>query len=263
MNPGNTQNVQFVVVPINSNSLQIAVADSVTKLPLSDVTVELTNGGGYDQTIITGQGYVSQTDWTGGSGQTDYAVANKYYFGDGNVDTSTSSGSVVMKQVFGLYSTSATGTLESSTFDTGTTSNFYALNWKPLSQPALTGPGSVKFQFATNPTSASTPWTYRGPDGTSASYFTVPGTQVSSVHNGNEFVRYAMYMTTATATVTPSVSDVSFTYTSGCTPPGQVIFQGLSSGSYTLTISKAGYTTAVVPVTISGNWQSQKVLLGP
>ncbi|MDB5239228.1 MAG: hypothetical protein JWO00_563 [Candidatus Parcubacteria bacterium] len=262
LNAGNTQRLQFIATPNNPRTLQIAVADSVTKLPLSGAIVQLSNGAGYDETNITGQGYVSQTDWSGGSGQTDYSVANRYYFGDGNVDTSTSSGSIVMSQAFGLYNTSATATLESSTFDTGTTSNFYALNWKPLSQPALAGPAPLKFQFATNPTSTSTVWTYLGPDGTPNTYFTVPGTQVSATHNGNEFARYAAYLTTDTATITPSVNDVSFTYTSGCTPPGQVIFQGLSSGAYTLTVSKAGYTTSVTPVTISGNWQNQTVLLG-
>ena len=71
-----------------------------------------------------------------------------------------------------------------------------------------------------------------------------------------------MYLTTDTATVTPSVNEVSFTYTSGCTPPGQVLFQGLAAGTYTLTVSKAGYTTSVTSVTVSDDWQNETVPLG-
>ncbi len=263
LNAGNAQTIQFIAVPRASDSLQVSVEDDVTKLPLSGATVRLSDGAGYDMTETTGQGYVSQTDWSGGSGQADYSAPNRYFYSDGYIDTATSSGSIVMAAPLGEYSTIATGTLESSTFDIGTAGNFYALNWKPSSQPALTGPGSVKLQFATNPTSTSTPWNYFGPDGTTGSYFTVPGMQINPVHNGNEFVRYAVYLNTQTATVTPSVSDVSFTYTSGCTPPGQVIFQGLSAGNYTLTVSKAGYALDSIPVTVGAGWQSQTVLLGP
>lgn len=263
LNAASTQSVQMIVVPKNSRSLQVSVQDSVTKLPISLASVQLSDGGGYNQTLVTGQGYITQTDWSGGSGQVDYTNPAQYFSGDINIDTATSSGNIVMKQLFGSYSTIATGTLESSTFDTGTTSNFYALNWKPLSQPALTGSMPVKFQFATNPTSTSSPWTYIGPDGTTGTYFTVPGMQISASSNGNQFARYKTYLSTQTATVTPSVTDVSFTYTSGCTPPGQVIFQGLSSGSYTLTVSKAGYSNSVIPINMTSNWQTQLVNLAP
>jgi hypothetical protein len=121
----------------------------------------------------------------------------------------------------------------------------------------------VKFQFATNPTSTSTTWTYLGPDGTPNSYFTVPGSAINSLSNGNEFARYLAYLTTNTATVTPMVSNVSFAYTSNCIPPGQAIFQGLSAGSYTLTVSKMGYTSYSGSVTIVNGWQQQTISLGP
>lgn len=258
---GSNQTVQLVVVPRNTRSLMVAVQDSVTKLPISDATVQLTSGG-YSETLLTGQGSISQTDWSGGSGQSNFSNVSQYYFDNGLVDTSTTTGSILLKQTFGNYSTVASGTLQSSTFDTGTTSNFYSLSWKPSNQPTLAGPMPVKFQVATNPTSGGT-WNYLGPDGTANTYFTAPGMQISSANNGKQFLRYQTFLSTQTATITPSVTDVSFTYTSGCTPPGQVIFQGLSAGSYTLSISKSGYTTSVIPVTISTNWQSQTVNLAP
>lgn len=260
LNAGNTQNVQLIVVPKNGNSLSVGVADSAANLPLSGATVELSNGVGYDQTLVTGQGFFVQTDWSGGGGQTNFTTTNKYYGDDNNIDVATSSGNVVLKQSFGNFSPS--GRLESSTFDTGTSSNFYAFSWTPVGQQPLSGSNSVKFQVATAPTSSSNgPWNYFGPDGTAGSYYTVPGSQISAA-SGNEFLRYMMYLSTATATVTPSVSDASFTYTSGCVPPGQVIFQGLSTGNYTLTVSKSGYTTSSGSVTVGSGWQSQTIKLG-
>ena len=156
------------------------------------------------------------------------------------------------------YNTGATGTLESSTFDTGTTSNFYSLNWTPLSQYSST---SVAFQFATSPSSTG-PWNYLGPNGSGSAYYSSPGMQISSVNNNAEYARYKAYLTTKIATVTPSINDVSFTYTSGCLPPGQVIFQGLSTGSSTLTVSKSGYTTYTSSAfNIVSGWQSKAVQL--
>ena len=264
LNPGSAQTVQVAVVPRNLNSLLVAVADSSTHLPISGASVQLTNTGGYNQTQITGQGYFDQTDWSGGSGQAAYVSTNKYWANNGSVDTSTSSGNILLKSSFGSYNTSATGTLESSTFDTGTSSNFYALSWTPVNQPPLSGLSPVKFQFATAPsTTPNGPWTYLGPDGTANTYFTSPGVQINASTNGNEYARYMSYMTTKTATVTPTISDVSFTYTSGCIPPGYVLFQGLTAGSYTITISKTGYTSASGPVTIAAGWQSKTVSLGP
>jgi len=264
LNPGNAQDVQFVVLPKSGNGLLVSVTDSATGLPLSGATVELSGPGGYDQTQITGQGYLSQTDWSGGSGQSAYAAQNQYWTDNGLVDISTSSGNILMRQTFGAYTTTATATLESSTFDTGTSSNFYTFSWNPIGQSQPAGQAPVKFQFATSPSSTPASWNYVGPDGTSNSYFTVPGAAISSTQNGNEFARYLAYLTTDTATVTPIVSDVSFAYTSGCIPPGQVIFQGLTPGTYTLTISKAGYTSNSNPaLDVGSGWQNETVTIGP
>ena len=262
LNPGNSQNIQLVVVPKNGNAFMASVQDAATKLPVSGAAVEL-SATGYDQTQITGQGYITQTDWTGGSGQNIYSDSTRYFADNGQIDTSTSSGNVVMRQVFGSYSTNATATLESSTFDTGTSSNFYTFSWNPISQPPLSGASSVKFQFSTNPTSTSTPWNYYGPDGTSNTYYTVPGSPINAVHNNKEFARYMAYLTTNTATVTPIVSNVSFAYTSACIPPGQVLFSGLAAGTYNLSISKNGYTSYAGTVNVTSGWQQQTVTIGP
>ncbi len=261
LNPDNSQNVQLVVVPKNSNSLMISLEDSASKLPISDATVVLSRSSGYNKTIITGQGYLSQTDWSGGDGQVDLTNPNKYWEGNLQVDTMASIGDILMKYVFDSYNTNIPATLESSTFDTGTSSNFYTFSWAPAGQPVLAGEKSVKFQFATNPTSTSTVWSYVGPDGTSGTYFDAPGSAINSVSNGNRFARYKAYLSTETATVTPMVSNVSFAYTSECIPPGQVLFQGLSVGPYDITVSKSGYVTYTGSVSVSSGWQNQKVIM--
>ena len=48
-----------------------------------------------------------------------------------------------------------------------------------------------------------------------------------------------------------------------CPTPGQVFWNGLESDTYTLTVSKAGYTTSVGTVDISLPWQSQNIILAP
>ena len=48
-----------------------------------------------------------------------------------------------------------------------------------------------------------------------------------------------------------------------CPTPGQVFWNGLESGTYTLTVSKAGYTTSVGTVDISLPWQGQNIILAP
>lgn len=260
LNAGNTQNVQLVVLPHSPNSLMVAVEDSALNLPLSGASVEL-SATGYDQTKVTGQGFFSQTDWSGGSGQANFTVANKYAGDDGQVDVSTSTGDVVLKQTFDEFSPA--GQLESSTFDTGAESNFYSFFWTPQNQPAPSGLTPAKFQIATTATSSPNgPWNYVGPDGTAGSYYTVPGTSIAGAA-GNEFLRYMMYLSTDTATVTPTISDTSFTYTSSCIPPGEVLFQGLSAGDYTLTVSKSGYSPWSDTVTVGSGWQSTTVKLGP
>jgi hypothetical protein len=242
----------------------VTVQDGLTGKPLSGATVELSSGG-YDQTQVTGQGYFKQTDWSGSNSSQSFGLstANEYANDNNFIDTKTASstGSIQLRwDGFNPYNTNATGILESSTFDTGTTSNFYALDWAPNSQPVLAGNTPVEFQIATAPSSSPNgPWTYVGPDGTAGTFFTASGGTINALNNNAEYFRYKAYLNTATATVTPSVNDVSFTYTSGCIPPGQVIFQGLSTGNYTLTISASGHTTSSSNIMISPGWQNKTV----
>lgn len=261
---GSSQSLQLIALPKNPKSLLVTVRDNSTQLPITGAVVRLENDSGYSHTEVTGQGSLSQSDWSGGGGQEWFNIYNKYWSDNGNVDVSTSSGNIVLKDFLGSYLTDTDGIIESSTFDTGTTSNFYNIIWSPTSQIPNVGANSVRFQFATNQSiTATTSWNYVGPDGTSGTYFTSASSPLSTIHNNNQYARYKAFLKTQSSTSTPNISDVSFTYTSGCIPPGQVIFSGLSSGTYRLTVSKTGYTGVTGDMPIDTSWQEVQVPLQP
>ncbi|MEK9181928.1 MAG: prepilin-type N-terminal cleavage/methylation domain-containing protein [Patescibacteria group bacterium] len=48
-----------------------------------------------------------------------------------------------------------------------------------------------------------------------------------------------------------------------CPTPGQVFWNGLPVGAYTLTVSKTGYQTSVSSIDMSPSWQNQTITLSP
>ena len=164
----------------------------------------------------------------------------KYLSSDGNIENANPVGSVTLKKSFGQYVPS--GQLISSSFDTGSQSNFGQINWLPSSQPANS---TVQFQVASNNDGAT--WNFSGPDGTSATYYTSANQNISSVNNGNRYLRYELFLGTTSTTTAPNISDISFTFTLSCTPPGQVSFTGLPSGTYNMALSKNGYVSQNIP----------------
>lgn len=261
-NPGATHNVQVVLAPKDPDSLMVTVKDSATGLALSGASVTLDDGGSYSETVVTGRGFLTQTDWSGGAGQAYFVDTNKYLDSDSNIETGDPAGIMTLKQIFGSYASD--GWLVSSTFDTGSESNFYNILWQPQDQPPATGDESVRIQIATSDDQATTTWNYLGPDGTAGTYYTISDSNLASVHNGDRYLRYKVFLHTDNSSFTPTVADISFTFTSECTPPGQVIFSGLSADTYTLTVSKTGYQDTVVEnVVVNGSWRQQEVVLTP
>jgi prepilin-type N-terminal cleavage/methylation domain-containing protein len=250
LNPNVNQNVLLIVTPKDPRTLLVTVKDNSTLLPLTDATVRLRKGVSFDKTEITGRGSINQTDWSGGV----------YSFNDGNIEVADPIGDLKLLNVFGSYNPS--GIIESTTIDTGSVSNFYNLSWLPVDQPVVAGTNSVRLQFATNSViTGTTTWDYKGPDGTSSTYYTIPNSPISSIHNGDRYARYKIFLNTISATNTPIISDVSFTVTSSCTPPGQVIFSDLDSGTYTLDVTKNGYNSFNQNIDINSNWFEQEVIL--
>ena len=253
LSPGATQNVSLIMAPKNPKSLLVIVKDGVTGLPLAEATARLSKSG-YDESKITDRGFLRQTNWADGS----FTAIDL----GGNIYRPTPPDELYLKQIIGLYQTP--GWLESSTFDTGSASTtYYNLSWLPGSQPVETGADSVKFQIATA-TSTANPFDYLGPDGTAGSYYTLADTNINAVHNDDRYWRYKLFMSTASTTLTPNLSDISATYGSECLPYGQVYFDGLATGVYTLEVSKTGYQNySNDNVSVGLNWQSIEVLLGP
>jgi len=252
LSPDTTQHIDLIIKSKNPKALLVKVKDSATDLPVADATVTIEKGS-FSDVSNTGRGFISQSDWSGSSGQSDNT----------NIDTQSPAGEIKLVNFSGSYV--SPGEIISSTFDVGTTTNFHTLEWLPGSQPPQTGDNSVSFQVATNAEILEdTVWDFIGPDGTSNSYFTTTGQSMASVHNGDRFLRYKVFLKTANTQYTPSLSQISFTFSSECTPAGQVFFSGLDSGSYKVTVQKSGYQTFTIdPVVINNDWQDIEVILSP
>ena len=203
--------------------------------------------GGYVDTGFTSGSIWSQQSWTGGSGQEDFSDESQYFQDDGNVTTNVIPTGLRLSKIGSSYV--SYGSLESSTYDTGTGLTAYTtLNWQPTSQDPS---ASIKFQIAAN--NDKKIWDYVGPDGTSSTFYTVPGTTISNQDN-KRYVRYKVFLSTTNASKTPVLTSANINYVSGCFAPGQVMFPGLqNSRDYQITVTMNGYQTKVIgPVTVQG-----------
>lgn len=257
LGPNTTQNFILAVRPKAPDALLVTVKDAATQLPLSEAEVTLSKTG-YSNALLTGVGYISQTDWRGGPGQDNFDDEIKYFSQDGNIETGNPSGELRLLKIDDQYQPS--GWLISSTFDTGAASNYYNLIWYPQDQQ----PGvEIKFQIATANTAYPGTWNFLGPDGTADTYYTLAQTNINPIHNGDRYLRYKVFLSTTDPTVTPNVSDVAVTYTSICVPAGQAFFSGLNGGTYTLNITRTGYQTYNDSLNLNQDWQEKTITLTP
>jgi len=257
---GTTQTYTMILdTNTTSTSLLVVVKDSSSQTALENVSVDLKQGSTTLQTYVTGGSVWPQNSWTGGAGLTDWSTTTptRYFQDSGTIDTTTIPTGVRLKKTGTIYDSS--GWLESATFDTGTNAtNYTILSWLPASQSAST---TIQFQIAVNNDNAS--WNYVGPDGTAATYFTTPGTDMGSSLDGNRYIRYKTFLSTAINTITPVLTSVNVNFVTGCFTPGQVIFTGLSAGAYNLTVSLPGYQTQNISLpSVNGN-QLFEVLMSP
>ena len=257
ISPNTTQNLQLLIETKNPKSVLVTVKDSGTGLPVTGATVGLSKTG-FSTEAITGRGSLPQTDWSGGPGQATTTDMTKFWASDGNIDIGPPAGEIKLINLGGNYQPS--GWLESSAFDLGSASNFHNISWVSTSQPPETGPDSVKFQLATNVDNAT--WGFVGPDSTNSTYYTTANTDISN-HNGNRYLRYKAFLSTITATSTPLISDISFTFTTSCIPPGQAFFNGLAGGTYTLNITHPSYQAINTETQINADFQKLDISLNP
>jgi len=250
ISPGVSQPIQLMVGADSGISLLTVVRDAITSQPVSNATVHVTSVAGYDKTIVTDVGTVRQTDWSGGSGQAEFTNDIRYWSATGGVDTISSAGNITLSSVGGgTYNLS--GELESSTIDLGLAASYVNLLWEPLAQPLETGEQSVRFQLASSASSSPAAWDFVGPDGTATSYYSSTNTVIGNHHDGNQYVRYKLFLETASSTYTPLVSDINITYTNSCTPPGQAYFRALTADEYTVSVTATGYQPYTSTVSVS------------
>lgn len=256
--PAASQTFTIVLGPDSDHSLLVIVKDASTGTAIEGASVTLhKNSPSTDLYGTTGGSIWQQSDWIGGSGQTDFADPTMYNSDDNNIDIDGPQNGITLVSPGSSYVSS--GWLESSTFDTGGSSNFSTITWQPTSQNAST---SLSFQLASNNDNAT--WNYVGPDGTASTYYTVSGTNISTVHDNNQYIRYKAFLATSDSNFTPVLTSVGINYVSGCFTPGQTVFTDLEEGNdYDLDISATGYTTQTqTGLNISGN-QTIEFLLSP
>lgn len=251
LNAGETKILTLILRPYESYPLLVSVKDNITGMPISDATVNIiSTSTDFSDTYQTGLGYSQQTDWSSGSGQLIMSDFTKYYSDDNKLDINEE-GKITIKKIGDDYYEE--GCLMSSIFDVGEEVDFRNVFSEPFTQPAEVGTGSIKMQIATSNTSTPASWDFWGPDATEDTWYSFEETTINSAHDDQRYFRYKVCLSTASTTFTPEVTDVFFTYTNDCVPPGQVYFSPLDSGSYFLEIIKDGYqpvtTTVEIPST--------------
>lgn len=256
--PDSVQSVDISVSDKSPNILLVKVKDAATSLPISGASVTLSGVG----TLETDRGFLRQTDWSGGSGQTNFVDSTRFDNQDGNIEISNPAGELKLLNSLGNYVLS--GEITSSIFDTGTSSNWSRVDIIPTDQPPQSEPNSVRFQIATSiDNTATTTWDFKGPDGTASTFYTISNNNINGVHNGDRYIRYKMFLSTADQSYTPNVSDFIISFSSSCIPPGQVNFGSLPNGGYSLDVSAPGFVNQSLPVTIDSAWQEVDVLMSP
>lgn len=249
LNPNVSTSTFWLMETKNPKAFLVTVKNSSSSL-IDNASVKLEKSG-FSQTFYTGKKFFSQTDWS----------SSQYNSRSNGIDSESSAGKITLLATNGKYSTSTEEWLISNTFDLGTSdTNFYNLKWQPTSQPPQTGSNSLKFQIATNDDNAT--WNFIGPDGTAGSYYSTSDIQLYSSHNNDRYLRYKAFLKTDDENFTPSLEDIEIEFSSECVPNGQVFFDNLTAGTYTLTITKSGYQTFVDSnVSISNDWQEYQASL--
>jgi uncharacterized repeat protein (TIGR01451 family) len=149
--------------------------------------------------------------------------------------------------------------LKDSNPPTGSTPTWSTLSWT-ASVPANTG---LKFQAAAS-NSSSGPFTFVGPDGTSATFFTATNASLSQF-TGNRYLKYRAFLSTSSSSATPVLNDVTVNYTNVAAPVSADLSITNSDGAtsevpgtsvvYTITAANAGPSN-VTSASVSDNFQA-------
>lgn len=174
---------------------------NATANPAASTTALCQSYNGYCGVSIDGAGVFHGWAWNDTVGWIDFNCANTTMCSAFNFDVATT-----------WVAQPATGTLDSQTFDTGSPNGaqLNSITWKG-NVPSGT---SVGFQIAVS-NSASGPWNFVGPDGTSGTIYSGSGVTGGVIPLGDyaalngRYFRYRVILTTNTAqTVSPKITSV-------------------------------------------------------
>src|SRR5207247_150252 len=133
--------------------------------------------------------------------------------------------------------------LKDSKPPTGSTPTWSTLSWTATT-PANT---SLKFQVAPS-NAAAGPFTFVGPDGTPATFFTTSGASLSQF-NGKRYLKYKVYLSTTDSAASPTLNDVALCFTDTAPPVPDLSITKSDGGAsvapggtvaYTLTYANGG-----------------------
>ncbi len=251
LNPNSTIDFSFIMTPASPETLLVTVLDAGTGSAIPSSTVTLIKSG-FSETKKTARSFLFQTDWS----------SNNFESQDGGIDRDSVPGTIRLMDSGSGYSTTTTSWLISRSFDIGSsTGNFYTLSWQPESQPAQTGADSLKFQIASNNDNAT--WNFEGPDGTALTYYVSSSQVISANHTNHRYIRYKAFLSTLDSTVTPTLSNIEIEFYGACVSPSQALFQGLTSGTYTVTAEATNYTATSTSVVVGSDAQKITIFLSP
>ena len=227
-------------------------------------------------TLTTGTTYaiVARLTTARATGTYAWLRANNNQYGSGTQLISTASGSSWTAQSrdlgFKTYMSTGfvtSGDLTSSVKDSNpATGN--APNWTTLSWTAATPTNTaVKFQAASS-NSASGPFSFVGPDGTAATFFTTSGASLSQF-SGKRYLKYKAYLSTTSGSVTPTLNDVTVCFVNGALPSTTTTVNS-ASGTYggttaltaTLTSSSSPLSGKLITFTLNGSGVGSAVTNG-
>lgn len=154
----------------------------------------------------------SQSDWSGGDGQAQWQNEDQYWADDGNIDDSASGTIMLLEISTSTYATS--GYLESSAFNTGTTSTFTVIGFDGVLPPLCSG-CEIQLQIKTAPDQNGSPgvWssTWCGPEGEDGDeddyYASSTGAIIHYNHNNDQWIKYKAILI-GEAFYTPELNEV-------------------------------------------------------
>lgn len=221
--PGGLLEMSAVVATPLDGRMTIGVFDNISGNALPGSIISLTKSGATD-TYSVGQSYSIHANWN--------------TIVESATGVSINTDSAELAAVEGSYLPN--GEFVSQTIDIGEGGIVKSLAGK-FETPTGT---AIRVQVAT--TTDNQTWNFVGPDGTSASYFDLPAT----LERTGRYTRYKILFSTSDVSQTPRLERVTLGYQNSCMNVSSMSIDGVSVGTYTVSVEKDGFETALKTITI-------------